>query len=715
MWNSLIDKLLLKLLIKIDIITDKTIYAENKFKLDYGSILEIKVLKNGDILLVCQLSIQIYTIDHSEEDFKIKLIYCWCDELEFENIFEVPKFLKHSIINLLTLFKKNSLKSYRHQLLLHLLIKVYTGRSSGVRSEKLSIIKSYGKDIVRLSLKREWYFDQIKLNELPNYCYCLSLSMLKKDLAAILVPTITSLIWLHDKTLSTWITTIAAFLLEIKFLLFFCTLDYFGTYFAIMIGVAQKGFSFLVVLGILVLAFAHSLHLLLRPTSDLSYVSSRVLKNNWTLAFLLVIFSFFTTVYLLNLFISLLGNAIDDRNNEEYFLQLRGEILSEIELFWMLPHQRRKTNWFPEILWYRASVKELKKYIETVEDKKSLDSRILEISETEDSEEKLKKLIDETLTNKINDAKLSRTISTSTLLHPQLYTRNPTSIPILPNLLIPTAQIPSFFHSSPALDTLQSICHYNSHLTELTFYTDGSVIDLGNSQCSMGIGWIQLHNQNILYTFQSQIKFWPCSFKAELVAVLSAISTAPKNCSIQIFTDSQSIISKYSSLIHTMPLSKPFNIPYWPIWNTLLNFIRSYNLNITFHKVIAHQNDEFNNKADQLARCHQTALYLLFDSQNIYNHNFTLSVDNISIELPIHHYDLPALYILHRRNPSYSNTCHLCQQASELLYWIICPTSKPLFQLIKDSLAHILSPNKLEITNLAAENLYTQIMNLNSF
>jgi len=359
--------------------------------------------------------------------------------------------------------------------------------------------------------------------------------------------------------------------------------------------------------------------------------------------------------------------------------------------------------------------------------------------------------------------------------------RNPTSIPILPNLLIPTAQIPSFFYSSPALDTLQSICHYNSHLTELTFYTDGSVIDLGNSQCSMGIGWIQLYNQNILHTFQSQIKFWPCSFKAELVAVLSAISTAPRNCSIQIFTDSQSVISKYNSLIHTMPLSKPFNIPYWPIWNTLLNFIRSYNLNITFHKVIAHQDDVFNNKADQLARCHQTAPYLLFDSQNIYNHNFTLSVDNFSIELPIrrcvrtichahilalwssqnrfqqwlpisqyinwnatwlyinnnqkisnysHSFysstlksfrikilldDLPAPHILHRRNPSYPNTCHLCQQASEPLHWIICPTSEPLFQLIKDSLAHILSPNKLEITNLAAENLYTQIMNLNSF
>ncbi|CAG8487303.1 3487_t:CDS:2, partial [Dentiscutata heterogama] len=60
-------------------------------------------------------------------------------------------------------------------------------------------------------------------------------------------------------------------------------------------------------------------------TGDTSSVSSWVLNNNWTLAFLLVIFSFFTTVYLMNLFISLLGNAIDDKNNEESFLQLRGE------------------------------------------------------------------------------------------------------------------------------------------------------------------------------------------------------------------------------------------------------------------------------------------------------------------------------------------------------------------------------------------------------
>ncbi|KAF0520414.1 hypothetical protein F8M41_016344 [Gigaspora margarita] len=237
----------------------------------------------------------------------------------------------------------------------------------------------------------------------------------------------------------------------------------FGTYFAIMIGVAQKVFSFLIVLGIMVIAFAHSLHLLLRPTSEYSYdqpsftddannpwnlvptyqfissnntvggsmlietpddntnwftmlstsilavyfiltgdsssVSSWDLKNNWTLAFLLVIFSFFTTIYLMNLFISLLGNAIDERNNEESFLQLKGEILSEIELFWMLPHQRRKDKWFPDILYYKASVKELEKYVESIEDKKTLHPKILEITKTENSEEKLKNQINEVFDN----------------------------------------------------------------------------------------------------------------------------------------------------------------------------------------------------------------------------------------------------------------------------------------------------------------------------
>ncbi|KAF0559045.1 transient receptor potential cation channel subfamily a member 1-like [Gigaspora margarita] len=280
------------------------------------------------------------------------------------------------------------------------------------------------------------------------------------DLAAILVPTITSIVWLYDETPSIWIISIATFLLEIKFLLFFRVLEYFGAYFAIIIGVAQKIFSYLIILGIIILAFAHSLHLLLRPTTEYSYnqpsytddpnnpwnlvptnefissnsttkgsslvetpddkyqfvfsdtsaVSSCGLTTNWTLSILLILFSFFTTIYLLNLFIGLLSMAIEETNNEESFLQLKGEILSEIELFWMLPYQRRKKNWFPEILYYEASVNELTKYVKKIKATENeeeypphLSSAILEIAQFKDSNETLKTEIVGTLKNQIEE------------------------------------------------------------------------------------------------------------------------------------------------------------------------------------------------------------------------------------------------------------------------------------------------------------------------
>ncbi|CAG8832537.1 28367_t:CDS:2, partial [Racocetra persica] len=89
-------------------------------------------------------------------------------------------------------------------------------------------------------------------------------------------------------------------------------------------------------------------------TGDSSSVSSWGLKNNWALAFFL--------------------------------------ILSEIELFWMLPYQRRKNSWFPEILYYEVSVNELKKYVKEVEDKENLLPAILEICNIKDSKDELKEL-----------------------------------------------------------------------------------------------------------------------------------------------------------------------------------------------------------------------------------------------------------------------------------------------------------------------------------
>ncbi|CAG8601004.1 28361_t:CDS:2, partial [Racocetra persica] len=103
--------------------------------------------------------------------------------------------------------------------------------------------------------------------------------------------------------------------------------------------------------------------------------------------------------------------AINQTYNEESFLHLRGEILAEIELFWMLPHQRRKKTWFPEALYYEASVYELKKYVKNLKDEQedeilqNLLPKIKEIAEFKDDDEILKNLLPEIKSNLLPEIK----------------------------------------------------------------------------------------------------------------------------------------------------------------------------------------------------------------------------------------------------------------------------------------------------------------------
>ncbi|KAF0561093.1 kinase-like protein [Gigaspora margarita] len=88
------------------------------------------------------------------------------------------------------------------------------------------------------------------------------------DIGAMLFPIITSFYWLLTSTIPIWAVTISTLLLELKFLSFFRNIEIIGAYFAMIIGVAKNAFSFLVILGFIIVAFAHSLHILLSQTTD---------------------------------------------------------------------------------------------------------------------------------------------------------------------------------------------------------------------------------------------------------------------------------------------------------------------------------------------------------------------------------------------------------------------------------------------------------------
>ncbi|GET58057.1 hypothetical protein GLOIN_2v1781805 [Rhizophagus irregularis DAOM 181602=DAOM 197198] len=65
----------------------------------------------------------------------------------------------------------------------------------------------------------------------------------------------------------------------------------------------------------------------------------------------------------MNLFIGLLNMAIEKDNDRASYLVQKAEVIAEIELFYLLPHQRRWKTWFPEVIYYTVEVEKARKYI----------------------------------------------------------------------------------------------------------------------------------------------------------------------------------------------------------------------------------------------------------------------------------------------------------------------------------------------------------------
>ncbi|RGB28675.1 hypothetical protein C1646_673049 [Rhizophagus diaphanus] len=104
---------------------------------------------------------------------------------------------------------------------------------------------------------------------------------------------------------------------------------------------------------------------------DSSALSNWAYIDNPSIAILIVLFSLLVVIYLMNLLIGLLNMEIGEDNNRVSYLIQKAEILAEIELFYLLPHQRRWETWFPEVIYYYADVDktriEVKRLIEVGE------------------------------------------------------------------------------------------------------------------------------------------------------------------------------------------------------------------------------------------------------------------------------------------------------------------------------------------------------------
>ncbi|RHZ81525.1 hypothetical protein Glove_120g59 [Diversispora epigaea] len=220
-----------------------------------------------------------------------------------------------------------------------------------------------------------------------------------------------------------WQRVISVLVLDIKFIFFLRSFSYFGVFFEIISNVAKSVLSFSIILVFIIFAYAHAFYILLRPvrpfdpdnpdyddpnspwnlatkfktilpdgnlsststlietpssstnlfesldtailavfalmTGDYSSLSGWEMRDNATLSVLWISFLFLTGIYLLNMFIGLLNLGILNKNNYALFLTKKAKIIAEIELFYLLPNQRRWRHWFPDHIYYHANVEEV--------------------------------------------------------------------------------------------------------------------------------------------------------------------------------------------------------------------------------------------------------------------------------------------------------------------------------------------------------------------
>jgi hypothetical protein len=100
-------------------------------------------------------------------------------------------------------------------------------------------------------------------------------------------------------------------------------------------------------------------------------------------------------------------------------------------------------------------------------------------------------------------------------------------------------------------NTLLAISNSLHNISDLEFWTDGSLKQLTPFISEMGFGWVlnpDIHN-NI--EFCGSLKHFASSTKAECFALLTCLIVSPPDSNISIFTDSLCMINTYNSIFHT--------------------------------------------------------------------------------------------------------------------------------------------------------------------
>ncbi|PKK64465.1 hypothetical protein RhiirC2_869283 [Rhizophagus irregularis] len=223
------------------------------------------------------------------------------------------------------------------------------------------------------------------------------------DLARSVFPMVVAEQYIRDEKPSEGLRGTAMMFVYLNFILQLRMFRNIGVPIFIIFQIIRKVFWVIVIIGGMVFAFAHILHILLRdggdPGSDFDkYNTSLIsvylflvgefgpvdhLKERVTIIVMIVVFTFVSAIVLLNVLIALMSDVVTETklSGKQAWLKQKAEIIAELEMYTFTPAQRRRKDYFPSLIYYFANPDSIKRY-------EKIDKEEEEEKSEEESEEK---------------------------------------------------------------------------------------------------------------------------------------------------------------------------------------------------------------------------------------------------------------------------------------------------------------------------------------
>jgi ribonuclease HI len=143
--------------------------------------------------------------------------------------------------------------------------------------------------------------------------------------------------------------------------------------------------------------------------------------------------------------------------------------------------------------------------------------------------------------------------------------------------------------------------NYHKQKNNYIFYTDGSLKQKDN-RVEMGLGWILIEDNMELQCYNSKLEGWCSSTRAEIMAILTALLVIVDHSEVNIFTDSKNAVSIFNSYRRKFDNYRSYiKMDNQILWQLIFQIIEKLGLKVNLYKVKAHDNNKWNDRADEEA------------------------------------------------------------------------------------------------------------------